>query len=182
MSSTTMTPAVARYEPVRQTLPGVLPPITRHEAQAAVRALYRKFGKLDSGRQLKPYPVRRCWISPKPTAGHHKGWGRLVHDVSHLIFRATYPRKRPHDVLHARYETDVAAYVAASGWLHGSLRQAPKAAPTRDQKMAAELVKVEARLKSWRTKAKRAATAIKKLERSKKSLLKNLAANTEATA
>lgn len=165
-----------RYAPVREALPGTLPPITRQEAERAVRALYRRFGKLDSGRQLKPYPVRRCWISTKPTQGHHNGWGRLVHDVSHLIFRATYPNKRPHDPLHARYEADVAAFVAASGWLEGSLRPKPKPKPTLDQKRAQELASIETRLKAWRTKQKRAATALAKLERRRRYLLRAMTA------
>jgi hypothetical protein len=159
-----------RYEPVRAALPEVLPAITRQEAEKAQRRLYRRFGKLEDGRKVRPYQVRRCWISPRPIYGNDKGWGRLIHDVSHHIFERVYPSRRPHDPLHAHYEAEIARYVATAGWLDGTLKPRPKAKPTLIQKRLAELVKVEAALKRWTTKANRAATAIKKLRRKHKRL------------
>jgi hypothetical protein len=158
------------YQPVRDALPPTLPPITREEARRAVARLYRKFGKLDSGRVLKPHPVRRCWISTEPTSGHWKGWGRLIHDVSHHIFGRVYPNKRPHDKLHSHYESEIARYVASTDWLQGGLKPKQKRKPTLDERRAEKARRYEDALKRWRAKAKRADTAIRKYERSLKRL------------
>ncbi len=154
----------ADYQTVRDALPEVLPPITREEAEKAMKRLYRKFGKLDSGRRMIRYRggVRRCWISSKPTRGHWKGWGRLVHDISHDIFDRVYPYKRPHDPLHVQYETDIAKYVANSGWLEGGLIPKAKVKPTKLEKHSIELQKVDAVIKKWESKQRRAHTALKK--------------------
>lgn len=161
------------YRPVRDALPDVLPPITREEAEKAVKRLYRKFGRLDSGRKLKPYrggKARRVWISTKPTKSHWKGWVRLVHDVSHLIFRSVYPDKRPHDKLHSWYEAEIARYVAGTDWLDGGLKPKPKPKPTADERKEADRLKAEKAIARWRTKARRADTAIRKYERKLKRL------------
>lgn len=177
------------YDAVREALPEVLPPLTSHEASRAVKRLWKHFAKRDhSGR------VRRCWISTRPTnrrgkrqrilndqvfyVGPMRGWARLIHDVSHGIFARTYPDRRPHDPLHSHYETEVAKYVVEKGWLEGKLRprppknREPKAKPTSADKLAA----VEASIKRWQTKAKRAATALKKLERRRRGLMRATAA------
>jgi len=156
----------ADYKPVRKALPETLPAITRVEAEKAVKRLYRKFGKLDNGYQMTRYTwsrgVRRCWISTKPTSGHWKGWGRLIHDVSHNIFARTYPNKLPHDPLHVHYETKIAEYVAGTDWLDGGLKPKVKPKPTKEEKRLAEIVRTKAALKRWNTKQSRAQTAIKK--------------------
>lgn len=179
-----------RYAIVPAALPPVLPPITRVDAQRIATMIYRQFypgvGHSASTHPERHYTypegrVRRVWISSKPTTAdnHSKGLGRLIHDLSHRVFRATYPHKRPHDPLHVRYETDVAAYVAASSWLKRLTtpkpERPPKPAPTAADKRAAELAKVEAAIKRWTTKAKRAETALKKLARRRKRLLHALA-------
>jgi hypothetical protein len=80
--------------------------------------------------------------------------------------------------LHSHYETEVAKYVVEKGWLEGKLRprppknREPKAKPTSADKLAA----VEASIKRWQTKAKRAATALKKLERRRRGLMRATAA------
>lgn len=160
-----------RYEPVRATLPATMPAITRVEAERANRRLRMHFGPADwkagmeryrakTGRSYK-FTAKRCWISTKPTSGHHKGWGRLVHDISHRIFSRTYPSRRPHDPLHAKYEADVAAYVVEQGWLDGRLKPPPKVKVRPDTSI--KLVRVEAAIKRWTAKEKRARTALKKL-------------------
>ncbi len=154
------------YKSVRETLPDILPPITRAEAEKAVKRIYRKFGKLDNGRKMTRYnwsrDIRRCWLSPKPTSGHWKGWGRLIHDVSHNIFSRTYPDKTPHNPLHVSYETKIAEYVAASGWLDGGLL--PKEKPKGDIK-AIRYDRMLKRRKVWQSKLGRARTALAKTER-----------------
>jgi hypothetical protein len=169
-----------RYEPVRAALPAIMPAITRAEAERANRRLWNHFGPADwkAGKARyqastgKTYRLgaRRCWVSTKPTSGHHKGWGRLVHDMSHRLFRRIYPNRRPHDPLHAKYEADVAAYVVEQGWLTGKLKPAPKvkAKPS----TSAKLANVEAAIKRWTTKEKRARTALKKLHAKQRRLIR----------
>ncbi len=177
-----------RYRTVEQTLPLLLPPITRAEARRAAAKLFAHFGgtKHGSAAMLRPARnrygekdgARRVWISPTPTAGsnHDKGWGRLIHDVSHDIFEQRCPQLRPHDNAHARLETEIAAYVVAQGWLDGTLL--PKAKPKMSlaEKRQAALAKIDEATKRWRTKSKRAATALRKLARKRKALTRAMAA------
>jgi len=151
------------YKPVRDVAPDYYPPITRLEAEKAVKRIYRKFGKLDSGRQLKPPyygRARTCWISPRETQGHFKGWGRLIHDCSHLIFRRVYPFKKPHNALHVHYETQIASYVVGAGWLDGSLK--PKLTPKRNIKEV-RYERMVKREREWSSKQKRATNALRKV-------------------
>lgn len=168
-----------RYERVRAALPESLPPITRVEAERAARRLFRHFGAVALGGPLMRYPakfngrVRRCWISTKPTEGHLKGWGRLVHDVSHSIFRRRHPNFRPHAGGHATLEAEIAAFVVKQGWLEGTL-QPKKSIVTSDEKRIARLAKIDAAMKRWRTKQKRAANALRKLERRRRATVRAL--------
>lgn len=95
----------------------VAPPITREEADAASRELCRIFGRKtghDHQRcNVRPGPVRRCWITRHPGSALHRGWARLAHDVSHRIFRYRHPGWRPHHPQHAALELEIATYVAA---------------------------------------------------------------------
>ena len=127
-----------RYVPVEQALPAELPAITREEADKACARIFRHFGAKALGGPNMLYdarwrrPTRRCWISPRPTKGHDKGWGRLIHDASHIIFRRRHPSFRPHDGGHARLEREIAQYVVAQGWLTGSLKtKVPHRSPRR---------------------------------------------------
>jgi hypothetical protein len=143
------------------------PPITRDEAERAARRLLRKFGrKAGYPRQrsdAKLRAVRRCWIATEPGSSITRGWARLAHDVSHMIFRLRYPMLRPHNPLHSVLEYEIASYVVTeSGWLEGALR--PKAKSVADQH-AAELARVDAAIKRWGSKLRRAQTALKKLAR-----------------
>lgn len=176
-----------RYERVRAALPESLPPITRVEADRAARRLFRHFGAVALGGPLMRYPakfngrVRRCWISTKPTEGHLKGWGRLVHDVSHSIFRRRHPNFRPHAGGHATLEAEIAAYVVKQGWLEGTL-QPKKSIATSVEKRVARLAKIDAAMKRWRTKQNRAANALRKLERRRRATLRALKLEAAASA
>lgn len=166
-----------RYAPVTATLPATLPPVTREEAERAARRLYRAFLKADTlgagGRVVKfGGKVRRCWISSKQTSGHYKGWGRLVHDVSHRVFEWRYPQLKPHHGLHARLEAEMAQYVVAQGWLDGKLRPPVKPAPDAAQKRALKLARTEAAIERWQSKQRRAENALKKLKRRRSALLR----------
>jgi hypothetical protein len=166
----------ANYVPVAAALPAELPAISRLEARRIATKIMRKFWPKSGIWNGYVYPadgVRRVWLSPKPTTArnHDKGLGRLIHDLSHDVFTAHYPRKLPHDPLHARYETDIAAFVASSGWLKRVCtpkRDKPK--PTVDEKRAARARRCAVLLARWRSKEKRARTAIRKYERALKRL------------
>ena len=173
-----------RYESVRTALPDVLPPITRIEAERALAKLRKHFDppavtarrkryEKTRGDKLR-YHARRCWISPKPTTGTRRGWGRLIHDVSHNIFARVYPFRRPHDPLHAKYETDIAQFVVESGWLSGSLRPGEKPKLALNEKRARELTRIEAAITRWESKQRRARNALRKLATKKRRLAKLL--------
>lgn len=163
------------YVPVAQQLPAILPAVSRVEAQRIATKVCRKFWpRCSSGYVFPPSRVRRVWLSSEATTADNitKGLGRLIHDLSHDVFDATYrSSRRAHDPLHARYETDIAAFVARSGWLKRVCtpkRDKPKA--TLEEKRAARAQRYTVALARWQSKAKRAATAIRKYERALKRL------------
>ncbi len=168
-----------RYDRVRAALPATLPPISRVEAERAARRIFRHFGSVTLGGPHMTHPakfngrVRRCWISKNPTGGHLKGWGRLIHDVSHSIFRRRHPNFRPHAGGHATLEAQIAAHVVSQGWLEGALLP-KKSTLTSDQKREARLGEIEAAIKRWQTKQKRVANALRKLERRRRATLRAL--------
>jgi hypothetical protein len=167
-----------RYNVVKW--PQLVPPITRHEAEQAAERLFKRFGK------AKEYPrqhtdltfanswcngkARSCWITTKPNAGLSKGWQRLAHDVSHLVFRARYPHLRPHDGGHAALEAEVAAHIVNAGWLDGSLKPKPKAKPSAADKLA----RCNELWQQWERKRKRAENAQIKLRSKIRRLEKEL--------
>jgi hypothetical protein len=172
-----MSAADPRYVPVEQTLPHTLPAVTMKQAAAAARKIYRKFGAVSMGPVTQRNPIkfptrypRRCWAATKPTTGHRSGWGRMVHDIAHDIHRKRAPGLRPHHNLHARLEVQIAAYVVEAKLIE-AVQPKPKATPAPDAKLA----KIEAAIKRWTTKQKRATTALRKLERKRKALLKVIA-------
>jgi hypothetical protein len=166
MVSLTETTAVphCRYDPVNGMWPKALPPCTRHEATLASRKLAKHFG-------IRSRRVRACWVTRQENS-RHKGWWRIAHDLSHRWFTQTYPNKRPHDPLHARYEAQVIAYILEKGWLDGRLKERPK----KKKPVTAETkhAMVLASIKRWETKAKRAETALKKLRARKRYYEKRL--------
>lgn len=154
------------------------PSCSREESARACKRILKKFGKKSLGSALQtkdatwPRAVRRCWISPRPTTGHHKGWGRLIHDLAHVIFRARHPTFRPHDPGHDTLEREILIFCQESGFLDGRLLPFQKPKPTTEQKRAKRLASVDARLTRWHAKHKRAATAIQKLVRERRRLEK----------
>lgn len=168
-----------RYSGVGRTLPQVLPPLSMKAAARAYNRLIRAFGgaahmpvgvaEARGGRpiRLKRTLADRCWASTKPTVGHRKGWGRLIHDASHDVFARRHPHARPHDGGHATLECEMAAYVAARPeWLHGKLEPVKRVTVRPDN--AIKLARVEAAIIRWDAKARRAKTALAKLNRKAK--------------
>lgn len=165
------------YQSVGEIWAGVSrPPLSMVEALRAARRLTRHFGAVKHGapHQLVPARVpakaRRCWASQRADVTLHKGWERLVHDVSHKVFRHRHPQLNPHHPSHARLEREMAAYVLAQGWLGGKL--APAAPPTRTltERREARRANLTARLTRWQTREKRARTAMRKIRAALKRL------------
>lgn len=161
-----------RYAPVALALPEFLPPLDRKTSVRRANQLVRHFGRLGLGspNQTRPASLaqwrceggRRVWISARPTTGHHKGWGRLIHDVSHIVFAARHPFARPHDGGHAALEREMAEYVVRKGWLVPRPRQdKPNSIDRKKERQHRLLV----RLKRWESKHRRAENALKKIRR-----------------
>lgn len=132
-----------------------LPPITREEAGRAARKLMRHFA------HKKSHWLRRCWISPRATTGHHRGWGRLAHDVSHRVYDYEYRAAvlpGGHSRTHAAIELAVVQYIISHGWLDGALKPAEPKKPMPVDRVA----KTQAAIARWERKAKTAATYLKK--------------------
>ncbi len=164
-----------RYDSVAGALPAQLPPLNRKDSVRYATRLVKRFGKLGLGspNQIRPASLsdwrcqggRRVWISTKPTPAtdHDKGWGRLIHDCSHLVFQKRHPTFRPHDGGHAALEREIAEYVARKGWL----------APRPERKVANDPLarkqerhqRLLVRLENWERKERRAQTAIRKIRR-----------------
>lgn len=175
-----------RYTDINQK---TYPPITRADAGRFALKIVRHFGSPNDaayrsgfdGVAIRPtraelmriyrrYADRRdrwgrtCWASTKATRDHHKGWGRLIHDVSHIIHEFRHPKERPHGPLHSGIEREVLRYVEAQGWLEPT--KPIKSSLTLDQRRINKSINLQARLKRWETKHKRAITAIRKIKRS----------------
>jgi len=172
-----------RYDPIGQVLPPMTPPITRVEAQRAAERIYKQFGKAELRSQnVASFPIlygrnkaRRCWASTKPAPGSdpNKGWPRLIHDVSHSIFRRRHPGFKPHAGGHATLEREIAQYVVAKGWLDAKpLRPKAAAKPSRGEAQAARLARIEAAIVRWAAKLRRAENALRKLKRQRGATLR----------
>jgi len=172
-----------RYTGVALMLPQVLPPITKVDALKAYKRLVRAFGgtadipvgvlENRGGRPIRSNyrsRGRQVWASSTPTSSHHKGWGRLIHDASHYVFRKRHPSARPHDGGHAQLETQMAHYVVKHNLIE---RMQPKPKVGRSKvDNSVKLAKTDAAIKRWQTKAKRAATALRKLNAKRKRILR----------
>lgn len=172
-----------RYVPVGQALPDTLPPLNRADGMRYAQRLVKKFGKLGLGspnqtRAASLYDWRitdgrRVWISTRPTRrdNHHKGWGRLIHDVSHIVFAARHPSFRTHDGGHATLEREIAEYVVRKGWLTPAPR---KHEPDPVDRKKVRQHRLLVRLKRWESKRKRAETALRKLRHSLRRIERSL--------
>lgn len=149
------------------------PSCSNLEANRAMKSILTTIGRISNNYPAQKtnaiwkwtYGVRRVWISKKPTTGIRKGWGRLIHDASHLIFKARRPNARPHDHGHADVEREVLLFCQQRGYLDGALT--PKKI-TYEEKRARKSASIDARIRSWETKLKRATNALKKLKKQRK--------------
>ena len=174
------------YRRVNATWPaGELPAPSALEAIRAARRLYRfALGKTWTGTVRTTEGRRYTWIyrgqlrvNPDRPGSDGRGWRALIHDLSHYFHGRLLPDVRPHGPDHARLEIRLIKEVLRRGWLEGRLRdpEPPEPLPpdvAAAKAAAARLAALEARIKGWRTKAKRAETALRKLERTRKRLLR----------
>lgn len=137
---------------------GPLPAITREEARRASRRLAKHF----KGSRRR---VRRCWISLKPTTSSNKGWHRLVHDMSHYIFREQNWNAKSHGGYHAKYEKQMIEYVVSRGWLDGRLKTKPAAKLAPDVRVQKRLEHARTMLEAKLREIKLATTLAKKWRR-----------------
>jgi len=182
------------YERVNSTWPaGLVPTVpTEYEARRGARALWRAIlggrapeVEITSGNRytwthkgkLRVNPNRREYAG-RDAQGNERwigGWQAIVHDLSHLFHRRLNPGARPHGAQQARLEIRCIKIVVKRGWFTGSLLPVVldvDADTIKANLKAKRLAQVEAGIKRWTTKAKRAATALKKLERERRRLTK----------
>ena len=151
---------------------------TPEEAMSGAKRLYRvALGKPFRGTMKLTSGRRHTWIrrhvfyvnpNEKRWTGSscNGGWHEIVHSISHLAARRLYGEG--HGPRHAWVEKQLIAHVVQSGWLDGKLKRKPREAkPPVDPKVA-KLTGIAASIKRWQTKQKRAATALRKLERQRK--------------
>jgi hypothetical protein len=155
------------------------PAVTRREIFPYYLRLITAFGKVKDmpvgvaearlNRPARPHHgvARACWASTKPTTGHAKGWGRMIHDASHDIFGDRHPKARPHDGGHATLEREMSEYVERKGW---AVPKAPvlKARPT----YAERIEHTRNLIDRWERKAKRAENAMRKLRRRVRAMIR----------
>jgi len=162
------------YATVNAVWPDTIPAMTGPEAITAFKRLYRiAMGRRWKGKVALTSGRRYNWtrrvngIGPfiffvNPQGHHMGGWKDLCHDLSHFAHQNINPKRRPHDFRHAFIEKTLIEHVVRSGWLEGKLRRPEKPKPEVD-KIDVRAQRVEARIKTWTTKEKRAKTALKKL-------------------
>ncbi|PWT73952.1 MAG: hypothetical protein C5B60_07520 [Chloroflexi bacterium] len=169
--------APVKYASVNGVWPAELPPITNEEALELVRRLHRKFMdgrvpavKLATGNRLTWRRNGIFYVNPnrRKNGNIDQGWKDIVHLVSHFVHWKKYPTHKPHHPTHAWTERCMIEHVVKSGWLEGKLKRKPKPVkpePTAADRAAAKLANLDARIKRWESKRRRAETALQKLAR-----------------
>lgn len=171
------------YEKVNGEWPEVVPPLTPEEALKAAKQLYtvgmgqRWAGdvKLTSGNRYTWVRNGTLYVNPARKERIGGGWAALVHDLSHYAHWRVNRGVKPHSAKHARIEIKMIKKVVRSGWLEGKLKpQEAQPEPSKNDERQKKYEKVLASIKRWETKAKRAETFLKKLNRSKRALERHL--------
>jgi hypothetical protein len=164
------------HKPVAPLWPDPLPPLTAYEAERAARRMWRYAkgetytGKvhIGTGNRINWYAKGVLTVNPS------RGWKHLIHELSHYFFYDANPGERPHSKYHARWEIKLTKEALKRGWLDGKLKKPEVSKPVVDPRLR-KLALVEAGIKRWETKAKRAKTALAKLERKRRYYQKALA-------
>lgn len=158
---------------------------TEKEAIKACRLLlregFRAFGRPDLAKRKRKFQITSGRRSTWPRSGvwyvnpdeDGLGFAEIIHSVSHYVHRIVNPGLRNqrgggHNG-HAHIEQYLVDYVIKKRWVEDGLKVTPdKASPSRGERRDLRRAKLEQRLKAWRTKEKRATTAIKKINASLK--------------
>jgi hypothetical protein len=115
--------------------------------------------KLTSGRRHGGVRGGTWYVNPN--LHRHWGWHHLVHQVSHWAKRHYWPKAPDHGLCHAWVEAELANY-AINNLIEGQLRrpEKPKADP-----VVVRRERVDAAIKRWEGKKRRAENALRKLRR-----------------
>ena len=160
-------------------LDGLKPP-SAQEAITGAKRLYRHImGRPFEGETIKTVTGnRRTWITglgrPRSrqrmvincSRSHDSGagWQEIVHGLSHACHFTKNPGDRPHDSQQLRIEAGMTDYAISHGFHLGKLKTKAKAKVPVDRVQQ----RYEAMLKrrvTWESKHKRAANALKKVQR-----------------
>lgn len=173
---------MARYDQVNGAWPESLPVPTPKEAIAGARRLVRlayriaieegafngtmkrrKFKVVTGNRHT--YPRSGVWCV-NPNGRHFGGWRDIVHGISHWCGRRFWPNEKPHSLRHVWIERTMAQYVI-DHFLNGQLVKggSHEELTPRPDLRALRAARIAAKIKRWKTKAKRAETALRKLNR-----------------
>jgi hypothetical protein len=155
--------------------------LTREEGGKIAQHLLAKFWPKEIPTGYQPRWARRsrrCWASTKRTASNlDSGIRRIVHDIGHVINdEGTAGKKKTHWHGHATLELEMAQWVISKGWHKPKQPKAKPAKPAPHELRAQKLDATRAKIKRWQTKAKRAATALRKLRARERGLERALAA------
>jgi hypothetical protein len=162
------TPTQKRYFAVNTTWPRSTPVLTADEAVKAAKrllrfALKRTFEvKVTSGNRHTWVRYGILYVNPE------NGWHDLVHDLSHFAHQRLHPGERPHSRRHASLERRLVKEVLTRGWLDGRLKKAVRLPKPKPDPRVVAYDRILVRIANWERKAKRAETALKKLNRQKK--------------
>lgn len=146
---------------------------TEQEALTGAKRLWRKAmgrawrgkWKITSGNRSTWIRGRTFYVNPSERDGGYTppcGWHQIVHSIAHLAHRRLHPGHRPHSTAELYLERDLTDYAIASGFLEGRLKRPTKEKSPRDV-VAERAARVEARIKAWTEKKKRADNALRKL-------------------
>lgn len=144
-----------------------LPAVTTKEATRVARLISNKFAR--GSVWYSWMHNRKSWASTEVVTYslRNNGLQRMVHDVSHWAHDVNHSGTlKAHSPVHAELERSMIEFVIEQG-LH---KPKGKKVVTPEDKKAKKLAQAQASLKRWKTKQKRATTAIKKLERKIKRL------------
>jgi hypothetical protein len=155
-----------------------LPTLTGPEAVRAARRLFR-------------FETRTTWTRPvRVTSGNRytyahggvlhvnpdRGWSEFVHELSHWLHNRAGARSQfgPHHPSHARLELRLVNQVVRRGWLDGRLRDKERPAELasrftppddRVERRAAQVRRLETKLKSLATRLRTARRSLAALQR-----------------
>lgn len=150
------------YDAINALWPRPIPACTRAEAERAARRLMAHFDRRGSYRPHAHF--NRQWVAVgRRTQDLRRGWRRVVHDVSHIVFgRQNRQTRGGHGGWHAELELKMTEYVIAQGWLDGALRPPAPRVLTLTERRLKRYERAKANLAAWERRARLTATRVKK--------------------